>query len=310
MQQPRDTAVKASLPELIALQADARALRLPAHRPVRQPLAGQRQSPLRGRGMAFAEVRLYQPGDDSRTIDWRVTARRQAPHTKLFEEEKERPLLLICDLGPSLFFGSVHCYKQVRTAQAAALLAWLGLWQGDQVGGVVFNHQALHLLRPARRRQTVMQLLDRLASDQLEKLDGADAGTSRLDDALREARRIAHTGSRIIILSDFLSLSAESTSLLATLSAHNSVSALRIQDPLEISLPDRGRFAITLGKDTLWFNAADRQLRAAFADQVSAREAAFTQTLRSAGIGWLTLGTQDDPASVVRQLLGTRGTLR
>ncbi|MCH8496872.1 MAG: DUF58 domain-containing protein [Marinobacter sp.] len=310
MQQPRDTAVKASLPELIALQADARALRLPAHRPVRQPLAGQRQSPLRGRGMAFAEVRLYQPGDDIRTIDWRVTARRQAPHTKLFEEEKERPLLLVCDLGPSLFFGSVQCYKQVRTAQAAALLAWLGLWQGDQVGGVVFNHQALHMLKPARRRQTVMQLLDLLANHQLEALAGIETSPSRLDDALREVRRIAHTGSRIILLSDFLSLSEDTTSLLATLSAHNSVSALRIQDPLEIRLPESGRFAIKVGHDTLWFNAGDKTLKAAFSEQVRTREAALAKTMQSAGISWLTLGTQDDPAAVVRQLLGTRGALR
>src|SRR5690554_7657604 len=93
--------------------------------------------------MTFAEVRQYQPGDDIRSIDWRVTARRQSPHTKLYEEERERPVLLIADLGPTLFFASTGAYKQVRCAQVAALLAWLALWAGDQVGGLVFNEHKL-----------------------------------------------------------------------------------------------------------------------------------------------------------------------
>ncbi|MEP4468684.1 DUF58 domain-containing protein, partial [Marinobacter alexandrii] len=132
-----DALTHISLPDLIRLQADARALKLPSARPAKTRQAGLQRSPQRGRGMAFAEVRQYQPGDDIRSIDWRVTARRQAPHTKLYEEERERPVLLLCDLGPTLFFASTGAYKQVRSAQVASLLAWLALWAGDQVGGIV-----------------------------------------------------------------------------------------------------------------------------------------------------------------------------
>lgn len=129
-----------TLPELVRLQADARALKLPSVKPVRSRQAGLRQSRQKGRGMTFSEVRQYQPGDDIRSIDWRVTARRQAPHTKLYEEERERPVLLIVDLGPTLFFASAGAYKQVRGgAQVAALLAWLALWAGDQVGGAWYS---------------------------------------------------------------------------------------------------------------------------------------------------------------------------
>src|SRR5690554_5284120 len=155
-----------TLQELVRLQADARALKLPSARPVRSRQSGLRQSRQRGRGMTFSEVRQYQPGDDIRSIDWRVTARRQAPHTKLYEEERERPVLLIADLGPTLFFASAGAYKQVRCAQLTALLAWLALWAGDQVGGLVFNHETLDVLRPARRKKSVLRLLDALANRQ------------------------------------------------------------------------------------------------------------------------------------------------
>src|SRR5690554_7517527 len=95
-----------NLQELVRLQADARALKLPSARPVRSRQAGLRQSRQRGRGMTFAEVRHYQPGDDIRSIDWRVTARGQCAHTKLYEDERARPELLIADLGRTLLFAS------------------------------------------------------------------------------------------------------------------------------------------------------------------------------------------------------------
>src|SRR5699024_2069429 len=161
--------------------------------------SGLRHSAQRGRGMAFAEVRRYQPGDDIRSIDWRVTARRQAPHTKLYEEERERPVLLLCDLGPTLFFASTGAFKQVRCAQLAAILAWLALAGGDQVGGIVFNGSTLSVQRPARRKKSVLRLLDTLATQQRTSLDNTATDTT-LDSALGEARRVAHTGSQIFVI--------------------------------------------------------------------------------------------------------------
>lgn len=201
-----EATTRVSLQALIRLQADARALKLPSARPARARQAGLQHSSQRGRGMAFAEVRLYQPGDDIRSIDWRVTARRQAPHTKLYEEERERPVLLLCDLGPTLFFASTGAFKQVRCAQLAAILAWLALSAGDQVGGIVFNGDTLSVQRPARRKKSVLRLLDTLASQQRSSPDSSASETT-LDTALAEARRVAHTGSRIFVLSDFLNIS-------------------------------------------------------------------------------------------------------
>ena len=312
---PASHATHIDLPALIRLQADARALKLPAARPVRSQQAGLQRSPRRGRGMAFAEVRQYQPGDDIRSIDWRVTARRQSPHTKLYEEERERPVLLLCDLGPSLFFASTGAYKQVRSAQLTGILSWLALWAGDQVGGIVFNGGDLTVQRPARRKKSVLQLLDTLAK--LQKAPGAErptqttfaSPTADLNTALKEARRVAHTGSRIFVISDFLNITADSAQLLGALAKHNSVSALRVADPLELHLPDSGRFAVAGDEGPVWFDAGNPRFQQAWQDKVQHHEAALADCFRTSGVRPATVMTGDEPAFVLQSLLGPRGRI-
>ncbi|MGM0772987.1 DUF58 domain-containing protein [Marinobacter sp.] len=307
-----EPATHISLPGLIRLQADARALKLPAARPVRSRQAGLQRSPRRGRGMAFAEVRQYQPGDDIRSIDWRVTARRQSPHTKLYEEERERPVLLLCDLGPSLFFASTGAYKQVRCAQLAGILAWLALWSGDQVGGIVFNGRELTVLRPARRKKSVLQFLDTVAAQQRvsrgEENHSSSAGSAAdLDTALQEARRVAHTGSRIFVVSDFLNITGETSRLLGSLARHNSVSALRVIDPLELKLPDSGRFAIAGEDGPVWFDSSNPRFQRAYAEKVRQHTEALAECFRMAGVQPASVMTSDQPALILQTLLGPRG---
>ncbi|WP_417545165.1 DUF58 domain-containing protein [Marinobacter sp.] len=303
-----DATTRISLQALIRLQADARALKLPSARPARARQAGLQHSSQRGRGMAFAEVRLYQPGDDIRSIDWRVTARRQAPHTKLYEEERERPVLLICDLGPTLFFASTGAFKQVRCAQLAAILAWLALSAGDQVGGIVFNGNTLTVQRPARRKKSVLRLLDTLASQQRSHID-SPASETTLDTALAEARRVAHTGSRIFVISDFLGISENTTSLLGALARHNSVSALRVVDPLEQELPQRGRFAIAGADGPVWFDASNSSFQQAWSEKISRHETALEECFRLAGVGATDVSTREAPAVSLKSILGPGGRI-
>lgn len=300
-----------SLPELVRLQADARALRLPSVRPVRSRQAGLKQSRQRGRGMTFAEVRPYHPGDDIRSIDWRVTARRQSPHTKIHEEERERPVLLIADLGPTLFFASTGAYKQVRCAQLTTLLAWLALRAGDQVGGLVFNEHTLDVVRPARRKKSVLRLLGTLARHQHQPdSPPSPVDTSnRLDTALAEARRVAHTGSKIFVVSDFMTVSDNTRSLLGALARHNSLTALRIQDPLEKHLPERGRYAVAGPRGPLWFDAANPSFRKAWQEKVTDHEQQLAECFRTAGVASATISTDDAPTEALRLLLGPGGRI-
>ncbi|QSP94362.1 DUF58 domain-containing protein [Marinobacter salinisoli] len=308
-----DAVTHISLPDLIRLQADARALTLPSAKPARARQAGMQRSPQRGRGMAFAEVRQYQPGDDIRSIDWRVTARRQAPHTKLYEEERERPILLICDLGPTMFFASTGAYKQVRAAQITGLLAWLALWSGDQVGGIVFNGKTLSVQRPARRKKSVLRLLDTLAEQQHSPTEEPDAlppySGNSLDHALIEARRVAHTGSRIFVISDFLSVSADTSTHLGVLVRHNAVNALRIVDPLEQRLPDHGHFAVAGPQGPVWFDAGNRRFQEAWQEKVAAHEARLEECFRTSQVATALFSTNADPATTLKPLLGPGGRI-
>merc|ERR1711916_149956 len=112
--------------------------------------------------MEFEEVRVYQPGDDIRTIDWRVTARTQVAHTKLFQEEREKPVLLVVDQRSNMFFGSQRCFKSVYAAHIAATLGWAAIYQNDRVGALVFGDDQQRDVRPKRSKHAQLSFLQQL----------------------------------------------------------------------------------------------------------------------------------------------------
>jgi len=152
----------ADLTDLISLRFEATRLALPRNIRATHPISGQQRSKIQGRGVDFSEVRLYQPGDDVRSIDWRVTARTDRPHTKLFQEEKERPVMVLIDQGPSLFFGSKVRFKSVAAARLGVMLAWSALGEGDRVGGIIFNDEGHDEIRPRRSRKSVLHLANKV----------------------------------------------------------------------------------------------------------------------------------------------------
>ena len=163
MERFEGTGVVATLPELVALRPHAKSLDLGAPRRSGALLAGPYLSPCRGNGMDFDEVRAYQPGDDVRNIDWRVTARTGRPHSKVFHEERERPVWFLLDAGPTMHFGTRRAFKSVAAVRAAALLAWAAREAGDRVGGMVRSPEACVELPPRRGEQQVYRLLGAMA---------------------------------------------------------------------------------------------------------------------------------------------------
>ncbi len=199
--------------------------------------AGHHVARSKGRGMEFDEVRQYQVGDDVRTIDWRVTARSGKPHTKLFQEERERPVLLLTDLGSTMQFGSRLLFKAVQGAHLSALLAWHVAERGDRIGALLGDGTGLRLLKPKARQQGVLAILHSLVEMQSQAPALADDKASPLNELLRRALKQAAPGSQIWVVSDFTGWNDESQWLLARLHRHGEVACFQVTDPLELSLP-------------------------------------------------------------------------
>jgi len=254
--------------ELIQLRYAARGMDVLQANKTRNPLSGLLSSKFRGRGIDFAEVRIYQPGDDVRTIDWRVTARTQIPHTKLFQEEKERPVLILVDQSASMFFGSRQAFKSVLAAESAALIAWTALERGDRVGGIVFSENGHREVRPRRSKTSVLRLLHEIDDYNRALTKQANVGAqSYLADALRNVRRVAKHGSTILIISDFFALNEEAKIHLRQLARQDDVIGVHISDPLERELPRPDLYTITDGNNRSRINTSVQRHRRAYEKQ-------------------------------------------
>ncbi|HEY6642711.1 DUF58 domain-containing protein [Povalibacter sp.] len=227
------------LDELLVLRGAAHRLTLRSSGPARALLLGSHRSAHRGRGLEFEEVRQYVHGDDPRSIDWRVTARRGRPHTKLYREERERPVWLLVDLNPAMYFGSRLQLKSSLAMRAAALLAWIGARGGDRIGAVVTNGTVTRCIPPRSREAGVLPILNTLI--ELQPTSPAPP-LHTLRAALETLTPLVHPGSLSLVLSDFATADERDDTLLARLTAHSECRLFWIVDPLEYEGLPAGRF--------------------------------------------------------------------
>jgi len=259
--------VKLTVDELLAMRQQAANLDLSSNYQVSSTLAGGYRSKFRGRGMDFDEVRLYQPGDDIRNIDWRVTARTGKAHTKLFKEERERPVFILLDQSPALFFGSQVAFKSVIAARAAALLIWASINAGSRIGGVIFDEQDYLVHRPSGQRKEALSMLRKIVNRhnqvyermQSGQIDLSDDGQS-LQESLARLRRLAKPGSLIYLFSDFQRMNNDARRHLSHLCRHNELQAYLLTDKLDEQLPPAGLYSVTDGQDVGLIKTGDKSL--------------------------------------------------
>lgn len=263
--------VRAGLDELVGLRAQARRLDLAPRGRVLATRSGGHLSRFRGRGMEFDESRPYQPGDDPRNMDWRVTARAGVPHVKLFREERERPLWLLVDQGPSMRFGTRVAFKSVIAAQAAALLGWAAVDRGDRVGGLVFDERDRHATPPAARGRGLLPLLDYLAGSLAAPRLGQ--GFASLPEAAVHLLPLVRPGSLVVILSDFFAPDLAPSRWLVPLAAGNEILLLRVFDPLEAQAPPPGRYPVIWDGRRGVLELSGARAQAAYRDAFAARQA-------------------------------------
>jgi uncharacterized protein (DUF58 family) len=219
-----------TLAELVALRASALGRRPPKRG--RHGVSGHALSPLRGRGMEYAESREYAIGDDARHIDWRLTARSGKPHTKLFQAERERLTLIVADTAPALYFGTRVRFKSVQAARAGAIAAWAAVRDGDRIAALRGSIKEAPV-PPAAGPRGALRVLDALVRWYAQP-PADDAG---LTIALDHARRLLRPGSRLVLLADPASVAEVPPQRWPALTMHNEVIVLLLSDPLEHDPP-------------------------------------------------------------------------
>jgi uncharacterized protein (DUF58 family) len=302
--------ITVSLEELVRLKADAHGFSFLPRQPVSSLLSGRHASRLRGRGLAFEELRQYVQGDDVRTIDWKATARLRSPHVRVYNEERERPVLIVVDQRSSMFFGSRRAMKSVTAAEVAALAAWRALGSGDRIGGIVFNDQEIVELRPHRSQTRVLGLLHEIVrSNQAlvsnpPLVDTAKA-EANLNQALAAALRRANHDHLVVLVSDLDGADQETRRLATLLAAHNDVLVVAIYDPLGASLQGQpGMVATDRGKTYVLPQGAG------FADTFQKEFATildhWRSVFRALQIPILPLSTAFSPVDQLREIFGVR----
>jgi len=298
--------VYVDLDELIALEQRGRRVSFLPRQPVHSLLSGRYASRMRGRGLNFEEIRDYRPGDDVRSIDWKVTARLREPHIRVFNEERDRQGLLVVDQRLSMFFGSRLSMKSVTAAQAAAIGAWRILAAGDRVGGIVFNDRNVDEVRPQRSRRNVLALLDRLV-EQNQALGvgrGIVGDPAMLNRALDRARRLAPHDSTVIIVSDFDGADDATHRLVSGLTRHNSVVALLVHDPMQSDLPPSAQMIVTDGELQITLEVGRFNVRKRVQAMSEARLARVLGWTRELGVPVLPLSAAEPTPQQLRRLLG------
>jgi uncharacterized protein (DUF58 family) len=290
------------LGNLLRVRFAAQDLRLFVPRAVKSQLNGAERTRFRGRGMDFEEVRLYQAGDDVRSIDWRVTARTQVPHTKLYREERERPVYILVDQRAPMFFGSQRCFKSVLAAHIGANLAWAALSNSDRIGGLVFGDAHQRDIKPRRSKHAVLEFLHQLQEFN-RQLNSPIASTESkaLESVFSDARRIAKPGCALFIASDFHDYDPACEQQLFELARHTDVTLIHVFDPLEKYLKSNSRLSVSDGVNRLQLPTDDDGFQQAYETAFTNHLDFLTRSAKRLGIPLLSYATIDNLQLLLRE---------
>lgn len=306
VQQPAaiaDGHTRVSLPELIALRL--RVSRTPRlHAVAARASHGGHASRLRGRGMDYVESRAYQPGDDVRQIDWRLTARSGRVHTKLFQEERERSLLLLVDCNASMRFGTRERFKSVQAARAAALAAWYAVRAGERVGALAIGGTR-GVQRPRAGERGALAVVGAMAA--WDAVSQAHETEEELGEALHRAQRLARGSSRVLLISDGWSCDAQARNRLLQLRRHAEVSVLTVADALELAPPPPGRYPFEHDGERVVVDLHGSAQRRAFRQMLGEGPARLQALCSATGLRHRAIDTRADPLPAVEFLLGRQG---
>jgi uncharacterized protein (DUF58 family) len=302
METPKEIAI--TLDDLMRLEHLVSNFSLLPEQPVHSVLSGKHASKLRGRGLDFSEVRRYVFGDDIRNIDWKVTARTKVTHTKVFNEEKERPAFMIVDQSSSMFFASEGTMKSVIAAKMAAIGGFKVLKASDRIGGLVFDDDTFESVTPKRSRKALMHLLE-LIVQKNQKLVTRDKMVSKaafINKVLFKAQNMVTHDYVVVIISDFQYLDDQGRIYLSNMARHNDVIAVMVSDPMEYDLPNV-KFPVSDGENQVMI-ADKEEVRAKFKEESRSLRDDNLVFLRKYNIPIMELNTIDPLVDQIKRNFG------
>lgn len=237
--------------------------------------AGDVKSAFKGRGIELEEIRPYTFGDDVRDIDWRVTARKQTPYTKLFTEERDREVYVLLDLSPKMLFGTRVELKSVAAAKIASLLGWLSLQNKDRFGCVVFDGENSFIFKPQNNRAGVIAILKKVADVSREVLQKKNDLSADLAKPVQLLQKSIKSNAIVFVISDFNDHSENLQKNLAALGRKSSLFCINVYDVLEETAPPKGEYLAENNRQRLVFNTASKDFRQDYYEYFAAKRQSF-----------------------------------
>ncbi len=300
------------LASLMRLKYNARGFSYLPHQPVRSLLSGRKRSRLRGRGLDFDELRHYRPGDDIRTMDWRVTNRTGKPHVRVYTEERDRPVIIVVDQRLPMFFGSEIKMKSYVAAEIAALTAWRVMNSGDRVGAILFNDTRSVKVKPSRSDKKTINWLGDLVkmNNDLSVTPDHDSNPGALTDALLLLERSVGHDYLVLLISDFYGWDEKSMGVIQRINQHNDIICSLVYDPLEQSISNAHSLIISDGSYQLEVDPSQHNIGDRFEASFKSSVTQVTEDLRQHNIPVLTTDTVVPVTDQLRQKLGGQRILQ
>lgn len=263
--------------------------------------AGQYHSAFKGRGMAFAEVREYQFGDDVRDIDWNVTARFRKPYVKVFEEERELTVMLLVDVSGSLDFGTRSRMKSEMATEIAATIAYSAIQNNDKIGVVFFSDRIEKYIPPKKGRKHILYIIR-------EMLDfKPESRKTDIGGAMEFFTRVMKRRTTAFVLSDFYDRHDFFKQMQIANNKHD-VMAIQVYDKWAKALPDVGLVKVADAESghEMYVDTSSKKVRAAHARYWIERQQMLKDTLSRANVDWVSVATDDDYVKAMMHLFASR----
>ena len=250
-----------------------------------QVFSGEYNSAFKGRGMAFAEVREYMPGDEIRTIDWNVTARFNHPYVKVFHEERELTVMLMVDISSSVIFGSDQVIKKEIIAELCAVISFSATQNNDKIGVMLFTDEVELYIPPKKGKKHILRIIRELI--EFKPL----SNKTDISNALRHFNNVIKKRSVGFIISDFMTTGFENS--LKVANRRHDIIALQVQDIRELEMPNIGivKFEDNETGETKWINTANKKTRIKYKANALRRNGELKEIFRRAGVDFTTIDT-------------------